>query len=587
MSSIFNSKSLPKSNELIAALKSHKAAFAGVMLFSGVVNLLHLAPSIYMLQVYDRVLSSRSEFTLVVLTLVVVAAFGLMALLEHFRTGVIIRVGNALDAQLSKRVFTAAFERNLRLGSNNAVQAMNDLTQLRQFTTSNGLFAILDLPWFPIYLVVVYALHPTLGLFALISAITLSAVSIVSDRVSRKPLAEANLSAVVASAYVNSNLRNAEVIEAMGMLPNLIHRWYQIQARVLERQSFASDRSGGAIAITKMLRLTVQSGILGLGAYLALHGESTGGTMIAASILMGRALAPIEMVISSYKGFLGASASYGRLVELLNAHPARITGMPLPRPKGLLTAENAYITPPGAQSAVIKGLNISFGPAEIIGIIGPSASGKSTLARAMVGIWPANVGNVRLDGVDIFQWNKFEVGPAIGYLPQDVELFDGTVAENICRFGEIDSAKIISAAKSCGLHDMILQLPKGYDTRIGDSGGVLSGGQRQRIALARSVYDAPAFIVLDEPNSNLDDLGEVALVNAVLEMKRAGSTVVLITHRTSVLKAVDRLIFLNHGQVQLFGPRDDVLSALAEANQNLTRRQQHTEAVSSKKLDTA
>jgi len=561
-------------NELLHAVRAHRIALLGIALFSGVINLLYLAPSIYMLQVYDRVLASRSEFTLIVLTVLTVGLFGLMAFLENVRSAVLIRVGNALDEMLSKRVFTAAFERNLRLGSGNASQAMTDLTQLRQFATSNGLFAFLDAPWFPIYIVVIYFFHPWLGTFSLLAAAILIVMTVVSDRSSKTPLAESNQAAMASNQYVNSNLRNAEVIEAMGMLPNLMQRWYKLQSKMLERQSFASDRAGTTVAVTKMLRLTLQSGILGLGAYLVLKGQATGGIMIAASILMGRALAPVELLIGSWKGFVSARASYQRLVELLGEHPVREQGMPLPRPKGVLVAENVYVTPPRAQAAVLKGLNFAFGPAEVIGVIGPSASGKSTLARTMVGVWPAQVGKVRLDGVDIYQWNKFEVGPAVGYLPQDVELFDGTIAENICRFGEVDSEKIIAAAQACGLHDMILHFPIGYDTRIGESGGVLSGGQRQRIALARAIYDTPSFIVLDEPNSNLDDLGEIALVNAVLEMKRRGSTVVLITHRTSVLRAVDKLMLLRDGQMQMFGPRDDVLNALSQANQQIAQQRQ-------------
>lgn len=585
MRPFFRSPGPGQPNELILAIRAHRTALLGVALFSGVINLLYLAPSIYMLQVYDRVLASRSEFTLVVLTLLIIGLYAVMAFLENFRSAVLIRVGNALDEVLSKRVFTAAFERNLRMGSGNAAQAMSDLTQLRQFATSNGLFAFLDAPWFPIYLIVIYFFHPWLGAFSLVAAILLAAMTVISDRSSKAPLAESNQAAIAANQYVNSNLRNAEVIEAMGMLPNLMRRWYQLQSKMLERQSFASDRAGTTVAVTKMIRLTLQSGILGFGAYLVLEGQATAGIMIAASILMGRALAPVELLIGSWKGFVGAKASYQRLVELLNEHPVREIGMPLPRPQGVLVAENVYVTPPRAQAAVLKGLNFSFGPGEIIGIIGPSASGKSTLARAMVGIWPAQVGKVRLDGVDIFQWNKFEVGPAIGYLPQDVELFDGTLAENICRFGDIDSEKVIAAARACGLHDMILHFPKGYDTRIGEAGGALSGGQRQRIALARAIYDTPAFIVLDEPNSNLDDLGEAALVNAVLEMKRRGSTVVLITHRTSVLRAVDKLMLLRDGQMQMFGPRDEVLNALAQANQQLAQRQQQAAVVADQKPD--
>ena len=554
-------------NELLGALAAHKAAFGGVAAFSGVINLLYLAPAIYMLQVYDRVLASRSETTLLVLTALVLGLFGLMALLENFRASVLIRVGNALDELLSKRVFTAAFERNLRLGGRNAAQAMTDLTQLRQFFTGNGLFAFLDAPWLPIYLVVIFMFHPWLGWFSLVGAFLLIILALISDRLSKKPLSEANTAAMASNQYVNSNLRNAEVIEAMGMLPNLMRRWYALQAKMLERQSLASDRAAGTVAVTKFVRLSLQSGILGLGAYLVIQGEATPGIMIAASILMGRALAPVELLIGTWKGFITSRSAYERLNELLSAYPAREPGMSLPRPKGVVSAENIYVTPPTAQQAVLKGLNFVFGPSEIIGVIGPSASGKSTLARAMVGVWPTQVGKMRLDGADIFLWNKVEVGPAVGYLPQDVELFDGTIAENISRFGDADSSLVIAAAKSSGVHDMILQFPNGYDTPIGEAGGVLSGGQRQRIALARAIYGNPSLVVLDEPNSNLDDQGEAALVNAVMELKRRGSTVVLITHRTSVLKSVDKLMLLRDGQVQMFGPRDEVLRALSNSVQ--------------------
>jgi len=535
-------------NELLQAVSVHKRAFWGVALFSGVINLLYLTPSIYMLQVYDRVLASRSETTLLVLTILVVGLFLLMGVLEHFRAAVLIRVGNAIDEILSKRVFTAAFERNLRAGTTNAAQAMGDLTQLRQFFTGNGLFAFLDAPWIPIYLVVIFFFHPMLGWFSLIGALILVALAILSDAISKKPLAEANVAAMASNQYVNSNLRNAEVIEAMG-------------------QSYASDRAASVNALTKAATLTLQSGILGIGGLLVIQGQVSPGIMIAASILLGRALAPVQLLIGTWKGFATAKTSYQRLCDLLAEYPVRAESMSLPKPQGQLVAENIYVTPPRAQAAVLKGINFVIGPAEVIGIIGPSASGKSSLARTVVGIWPAQVGKMRLDGADIFNWNKVEVGPSIGYLPQDVELFDGTVAENISRFGDVDSEQVIAAARASGVHDMILRFPKGYDTTIGEAGGILSGGQRQRIALARALYKSPALLVLDEPNSNLDDLGEAALVNAVLTMKQQGSTVVLITHRTSVLRAVDRLMLLRDGQIQLFGPRDEVLAAITKANQ--------------------
>ena len=556
-------KNNTKQNELIVAVKIHQTALIGVAAFSGVINLLYLAPSIYMLQLYDRVLASRSEFTLVMLTVLLFGLYGLMAVLEHFRSAVLIRVGNAIDEVLSKRVFTAAFERNLRYRQGNAGQALNDLTQLRQFATSNGLFAFLDAPWFPIYLLVIYLFHPLLGFFALIAAVLLAIMTIISDRISRDPLEEANKVSLIANQYVNNNLRNAEAIEAMGMLENLKRRWYRLQSRVLERQSYASDKAGTTVALTKMIRLSFQSGVLAIGAYLVLHGQATPGVMIAASILMGRALSPVELLIANWKGFLIAKASYQRLTELLESHPNRVSGMPLPKPRGELVAENVYVTPPGASVAVLKAVSFSVEPSQILGVIGPSASGKSTLARAMVGVWQAQIGSMRLDGADIYTWNKTELGPSVGYLPQDVELFDVTISENICRFGEVDPRGVIEAAQVAGIHQMILKFSSGYDTRIGELGTALSGGQRQRIALARAIYGAPSFIVLDEPNSNLDDLGEHALLSAIIEMKKRGSAIVLITHKTNVLTVADKLLLLRDGQVQLFGPRDQVLTALS------------------------
>lgn len=550
-------------NELLKAVIAHKTAFFGVAFFSGVINLLYLAPALYMMQVYDRVLVSRSEPTLLVLTVLVLGLFLLMGLLENFRSAVLIRVGNLLDDMLSKRVFNASFERNLRGGGANAGQAMSDLTQLRQFFTGNGLFAFFDAPWISIYLAVIFMFHPYLGWFSMGGAALLLFLAFLSNQISKEPLADANRAGMAANHYVTTNLKNAEAIEAMGMFQNLLGRWYILQSKMLAQQSIASDRSAYAVAATKFVRLSLQSGILGLGAYLVIAGMASPGVMIAASILMGRALAPVELVIGSWKGFIAARGAYERLTELLKAFPERKAAMQLPRPRGVVTAENVYVTPPGSQAAVLKGLSFQFGPGEILGVIGPSASGKSSLARAMVGVWGCQVGAMRLDGVDIFTWDKSEVGPALGYLPQDIELFEGTIAENISRFNEPDAQKVIEAAKSCGLHELILQFPKGYDTPIGEGGGVLSGGQRQRVALARAIYGNPSLIVLDEPNSNLDDQGEDALIRTILEMKEKGSTIVLVTHRSSVLKVVDKLMILRDGQIVKFGSRDEVLQALA------------------------
>ncbi|TCW32975.1 type I secretion system permease/ATPase [Gulbenkiania mobilis] len=571
-------KSLLQSrSELAETLQIFRQTFYRLGAFSAVINVLMLLPSLYMMQVYDRVLHSRNATTLLMLTLLILGLYGLMALLELARSSTLIRVGNRLDMLLNFRIFTAAFERNLRRSGGNAAQALHDLTSVRQFLTGNGLFAFFDAPWAPIYLAVCFMFHWVLGLFVLAGILLLVILTYVTEKLTRQPLAEANQAAIAAGNYANNNLRNAEVIEAMGMLPALRARWFQFQGKVLSKQTEASDKAARINAVTKFVRLSMQSLVLGVGAMLALENQITPGMMIACSILMGRALQPVEMAIGTWKQLISARAAYTRLEELLKDFPERGTGMSLPPPTGVVTVENAVAVPPGAQAPVLKGLSFSFNNGEIIGVVGPSASGKSTLARLLVGIWPTQAGKIRLDGADIFRWNKDELGPYIGYLPQDIELFEGTIAENIARFGEVDSEKVIQAAQRAGVHEMILRFPQGYDTRLGDGGNLLSGGQKQRIGLARAMYGDPSLIVLDEPNSNLDDVGEQALVRAIIDLKARGKTVVLITHRTSIISAVDKLMVLRDGLLQMYGPRDQVLAALAQANQQAALQQQQAQ----------
>ncbi len=554
-------------SELAAALWSLRRIFFIVGGFSFVINMVLLMPAIYMLQIYDRVLSSRSESTLLMLTLLVLGLYALMAGLEWVRSRLLVRAGSMLDTQMNARVFTAAFEANLRSTGTNAGQAMNDLTNVRQFVTGNGLFAFFDAPWFPIYLAVIFLIHPILGWLSVAGAILLVILTLTTEWVTKKPLSQANTAAIQSTNYATNNLRNAEVIEAMGMLTNLRGRWYEKYQNVIALQGVASDRAGTITAVTKFVRISLQSLVLGLGALLVIEGKITAGAMIAASILMGRALAPVELLIAVWKQLSTSRSAYERLEKLLKDFPAREESMALPPPRGHLTVETVMAAAPGTQVAILKGVSFALEPGEVLGIIGPSAAGKSTLARLLVGVWPAAAGKVRLDGADVYSWNKEHLGSHIGYLPQDVELFEGTIAENIARFGEIDSDKVIEAARQAGMHDMILRFPKGYDTPIGTGGSFLSGGQRQRIALARALYGGPSFIVLDEPNSNLDDVGETALVQAVLAQKAAGRTLVVITHRTSILSAVDKLLLLRDGVVQAFGPRQQVMEALARAAQ--------------------
>ena len=555
---------IPKS-EITDVLMLFKGAFRTIGVFSAIINLLMLAPSLYMLQVYDRVLQSRNEITLLMLTLLVLGAYAVLSALEFVRSFVLIRVGAKLDMQMNKRVYTAAFEQNLKRGGGNAGQALQDLTQIRQFLTGNSLFAFFDAPWFPVYLLVIFLFDVWLGLFATCAVVIMVILAYVNEVVSKKPMAEANGLAIASSNLATNNLRNAEVIESMGMLPNLMSRWFKLHGRFLQLQAEASEKAGMVTALSKFVRISMQSLVLGFGALLVIEGKMSPGMMIAGSILLGKATGPIDQLIGVWKQWGSAKGAYQRLNELLASNPPRKAGMDLPKPQGVVSVEAVTAAPPGATVAVLKGLTLALQPGDVLGVIGPSGAGKSTLARLLVGVWPAAAGTVRLDGADIHQWNKDQLGPHIGYLPQDIELFAGTVAENIARFGDIDSEQVITAARRAGVHDMILHFAQGYDTALGDGGAGLSGGQKQRIGLARAMYGDPSLLVLDEPNSNLDDLGEQALLLAINDLRLRGKTIVVVTHRTTVLAATTKLLLLRDGVAQAFGPRDQVLQGLAQA----------------------
>ncbi len=564
----------PAFPELRQALWLMRRNFLAAGAFSFFINLLLLGPSIYMLQTYDRVLASRNEVTLWMLTLMVLLIFALIAGLEWVRSRLLVRAGIQMEDALNNRVFTAAFEANLRRAGRNPSQALTDLTNLRQFITGQGLFAFFDAPWGPIYLAVIFFLHPLLGWFSVFGALILVGLTLATEAATRKPLAEANMVAIRANQNAENNLANAEAIEAMGMLPDLRRRWQAMHRTHLALQALASDRAGLISALTKFVRLSQQSLVLGFGAYLVIRGEMTPGGMIAASILMGRALAPVEQLIANWRGFVSTRGAYARLGDLLHNFPSRPVSMPLPPPRGEVAVENLVAVPPGAAAPVLRGIGFAMSPGEVVVVVGPSASGKSTLARMLVGLWPPAAGKVRLDGADVHHWNKEELGPWIGYLPQDIELFEGTVAENIARFGEPDPEKVIAAAQKAGVHDMILRFPMGYDAPIGPGGGVLSGGQRQRVALARALYGDPSLVILDEPNSNLDEAGEAALVQAVRALKAAGKTVLIITHRMNIIGIADRMMLLGEGVVQLYGPAREVLAKLASAAGQLRARQE-------------
>ena len=543
--------------ELAASFNDVKSYFIYAGLFSAAVNLLMLVPVIYMLQVYDRVVSSGSYSTLAMLTLLMVALTAALGGFEWVRSMILIAASNRIEKNLRRRVSDATFKRALLTGgavSNS--QPLSDLSSLRQFLTGNGLFAFFDAPWFPIYVFVMFMFHPLFGYAAIFAGIVMVALAYVTEKVTSKKLQDANTQSNWINNQVNGTLKNSEVIAAMGMADDLRHRQEKRFDQVLTLQTDASRSAGLLQSLSKTFRMVMQSLLLGLGALLALRQEISPGMMIAGSLLLGRALAPIDMLVGTWKGFTLARGQYDRLGQLLNQIPKDADTMSLPAPTGKLSAEQVMVVPPGSKNIVVRGVNMELNAGEALGIVGPSASGKSCLARALLGIWPTYSGKVRLDGADIFAWDRTELGPYIGYLPQDIELFDGSISENICRFGDVDPDKVVEAAKTAGVHDLILHLPQGYDTVIGGSGGILSGGQRQRIGLARAIYGSPEYLVLDEPNSNLDDQGERELVEAIRRIKSEGATVIIITHRTMVLQCVDKILVMRDGAASHFGPRD-------------------------------
>ena len=550
--------------ELAEAFTDVKRYFIYAGLFSAAVNLLMLVPVIYMLQVYDRVVSSGSYSTLAMLTLLMVALTAALGGFEWVRSMILIAASNRIEKNLRRRVSDATFKRALLTGGSvSNSQPLSDLSSLRQFLTGNGLFAFFDAPWFPIYVFVMFMFHPMFGYAAIFAGIVMIALAYTTEKVTSKKLQDANSKSNWINNQVNGTLKNSEVIAAMGMADDLRHRQETRFDEVLTLQTKASRSAGLLQSLSKTFRMVMQSLLLGLGALLALRQEISPGMMIAGSLLLGRALAPIDMLVGTWKGFTLARGQYDRLGQLLVQIPKDADTMSLPAPTGKLSAEQVMVVPPGSKNIVVRGVNMELNAGEALGIVGPSASGKSCLARALLGIWPTYSGKVRLDGADIFAWNRAELGPYVGYLPQDIELFDGSISENICRFGDVDPDKVVEAAKTAGVHELILHLPQGYDTIIGGSGGILSGGQRQRIGLARAIYGSPKYLVLDEPNSNLDDQGERELVEAIRRIKSEGATVIIITHRTMVLQCVDKILVMRDGAASHFGPRDQVLAALA------------------------
>jgi ATP-binding cassette subfamily C protein/ATP-binding cassette subfamily C protein EexD len=543
------------------ALRACRSQFIIVGVFSGVVNLLQLTTSVYMMQVFDRVLATRVLDTLLYLSLIAILATAVLAILEGVRGKVMQRIGSWVEHRVAPEGFIRAIESTLR-GRPYRMEALRDLAVCRGYLGSPGALSLYDVPWVPIYIGVIFLLHPVMGFIALGGAVVLFGLTLASEVSTSALLKEANTAAMASQRRADAISRNAEVIDSMGMLPSVIGRWRESVAAMTGPQQRAADRAAFLVAMTKFCRLTVQIAILGAGAYLVLQQELTSGASIAGSIIMGRALAPVEQMIGGWKQLVSARQSFRRLQSFLAMPRLRPPGLPLPEPVGKVSVERVSYAFPGQGVAMIKGVNFSLAPGESLAVIGPSAAGKTTLIRMLIGTLPPSAGTVRLDGADVYQWMREDFGRHVGYLPQDVELFDGTVFRNIARMAEAEPEAVYEAAKLAGCHDMILRLPNGYETEIGDSGQYLSGGQRQLIGLARAMFGRPKLVVLDEPNSNLDGDSEAALTQALERLKAQDTTVILVSHRPTLVQGVDKVLLLKDGAMEMFGPRAEVLKRL-------------------------
>src|SRR4051794_15872283 len=530
-------------------------------MFSLAINLLYLAGPLYMLQVYDRVISSASQVTLVMLTIALLLAFMALAGLDAVRARVLTRASIRLDQKIAARVMTAIIDRSANSGGARS-QLLRDFDTFRQFITGMGIHAIFDLPWAPIYIAVIFVLHPFLGAFALGCSVLLVLMALLNEIIVKPPLTESGEAASRNYSFTEMSLRNTEVVRAMGMTNGLLKRWGRDRNRMLERQVTASDRAATMQSVIKFLRLSMQSLILGLGAYLVIERSATAGAMFAASILLGRALQPVEQIVGSWRNLVAAQGAYQRVRALFAASALRDPELVLPKPTGQLSVEALAFVSSGSPKPILRGISFGIAAGEVVGVIGPSGAGKSTLARQIVGVLAPSAGAVRLDGADVATWPKDSLGRHLGYLPQDIELFADTVAANISRFQDGADEKVIEAAQLAGVHEMILRLPNGYETQVGEGGAVLSGGYRQRIGLARAVYGDPSMVVLDEPSSNLDADGDAALAHCVLQLKQRGTTVVLISHRPATIGVCDKILVLREGVVEMFGPRNEILSRL-------------------------
>ena len=553
-------------SELAIALAACRGAFISIGLMSGMSNVLMLTGAIFMLEVYDRVLPSRSVPTLIGLVILAGGLFTAQGLLDLIRGRVLVRVGSRLDEALSGRVYETIVRLPLKIGTrNDGMQPLRDLDSIRSFMSGAGPTALFDLPWLPVYLLICFMFHPYIGLAALVGAIILGIITMLTETMTREPTRAATNFAMARTSLAETSRRNAEVLTAMGMTNRIAAHWNDANTKYLASQRRASDVAGGFGSASKVLRMMLQSGVLAIGAYLVIYQQATAGIIIAGSILSARALAPVDLAIANWRGFMAARQGWKRLTELLALLPAQIEPMALQPPSQTLVVENAVVVPPGSDKLVVQDVSLTLQAGNGLGIIGPSGSGKSSLARLLVGVWRPARGRVRLDGAALDQWTADSLGKHIGYVPQDVELLAGTVAQNIGRFLEpLDAEAVIAAATAAGVHDLIVSLPEGYETQVGESGASLSAGQAQRVALARALYGAPFLVVLDEPNSNLDAEGDEALSHAIMSVRKRGGIVIVVAHRPSAIACVDMLLMMSQGRAQAFGPRDEVLARVLQ-----------------------
>jgi PrtD family type I secretion system ABC transporter len=558
----------PVSSELAAALGACRRAFVATAAFSGMSNLLMLTGALFMLEVYDRILPSRSVPTLVALLILVAGLYAAQGMIDTIRSRILVRVGHSLDESMSGRVYDAIIRLPLKIGAKSeGTQPIRDLDTVRSFLSGTGPVAFFDLPWMPVYLAICFLFHTFIGLTALFGAIVLVILTIITEIKTRHPTRSAAQFAVARNALLEASRRNAEAITAMGMVGRTAKRWHDLNRNYVVTSGRASDVGGGLGAASKVLRLLLQSAILAVGAWLVINQQSTPGIIIAGSILGARALAPVDLAIANWRGFVAARQGWQRLSKLLGHLPPQSDPMALKPPARTLVVQNGAVAPPGLQKIVCQEVNFTLAAGKALGVIGPTASGKSSLARMLVGVWRPLRGTVRLDGATLDQWSSEALGRHIGYVPQDVELFNGTVAQNISRFEDPpDPDAVIAAAQAAGVHELIINLSEGYDTVIGDHGGALSAGQAQRIALARALYRDPFLVVLDEPNSNLDAEGDEALTRAILGLRARGAITVVIAHRPSAIAGVDYILVMAKGRQQQFGPKEEVLSRVMPAN---------------------